>query len=107
MLASIVRESPDREHPSRVIRLSGVVFPASAKERNMVFYRAYFDESTSAKSPVLVVAEFLSTDAQWGLFEREWNEVLAEYHLSVFHMQHFARNKEQFRTMPESDKQRL
>ena len=88
-------------------RLLEIVFPASAKERNVAFYSAYFDESTAPKSPVLVVAGFLSTDAQWVLFEREWKGVLAEHNLTAFHMQHFAKNKSPYRSMSEPEKQKL
>lgn len=50
----------------------------------MAFYSAYFDESTGNDSPILVVAGFLSNDAFWGGFEREWHEVLSGFNLSSF-----------------------
>jgi len=73
----------------------------------MAFYSAYFDESTGNNSPILVVAGFLSTDAQWMLFEKEWREVLAEFQLSAFHMQHFATRKKEFQNMDEHTRKAL
>ncbi len=86
----------DVAYSSEVERLSRIAFPSAATERNMAYYSAYFDESTSADSPVLVVAGFLSTDAQWMLFEREWKEVLAAFEITAFHAQHFSKHKEEF-----------
>jgi hypothetical protein len=87
--------------------LSNKVFPGDAKERNMATYSAYFDESTNEKSPIFVVAGFLSTDAHWGLFETDWKEVLAEFGISSFHMQHFAQKKEEFTGWSESRRQAI
>lgn len=62
----------------------------------MAMYSAYFDESTGNNSPVLVVAGFLSNDALWGQFEREWKAALSDFGIAAFHMQHFAQRKESF-----------
>ena len=51
----------------------------------MAFYSAYFDESTSTNSPILVVvAGFLSTDAQWSLFERDGKRFLPSSEFPLF-----------------------
>lgn len=92
---------------SSVQRLSSIVFPSSARERNMAMMSVYFDESTGNGSPILVVAGFLSTDAQWLLFEREWRAVLDNFGLRAFHMQHFATRKGEFRGMDEPVRKRL
>jgi hypothetical protein len=73
----------------------------------MAMYSAYFDESTNEKSPILVVAGFLSTDAQWGLFETEWKAVLAKFGISAFHMQHFAQRSNEFVGMDEPKRKAL
>jgi hypothetical protein len=73
----------------------------------MATYSAYFDESTGNKSPILVVAGFLSTDAKWMMFEREWREVLAEFKIIAFHAQHFAMRKGEFLDMEEAVRQSL
>jgi hypothetical protein len=62
----------------------------------MAMYSAYFDESTGNGSPVFVVAGFLSTDAQWTQFEKEWIEVRDEFGITAFHAQHFAKHKGEF-----------
>jgi hypothetical protein len=73
----------------------------------MAFYSAYFDESSGNDSPILVVAGLLSTDAQWGLFEKEWKEILTEFRIKAFHDSHFATRKKGFRGMQESTRQAL
>jgi hypothetical protein len=73
----------------------------------MSIYRAYFDESTSAESPILVVAGFLSTDANWALFETEWKEVLADFGMSAFHMVDFAHRTGEFHGMVERTRRDL
>lgn len=57
----------------------------------MIVLHGYFDESgTHEDSDSIVLAGFLSTIDQWERFETEWNEALAEYELSFFHMTDFA-----------------
>jgi hypothetical protein len=73
----------------------------------MTRFSAYFDESTGNDSPILVVAGFLSTDAQWSLFIREWKEVLAGFAISAFHMRGFAHRTGEFRGMEERARQQL
>lgn len=73
----------------------------------MAFYSAYFDESTGNGSPVYVVAGFLSQDALWAQFGKEWKEVLDEFRITAFHAQHFAQRKEEFLGWEESKRQRL
>lgn len=92
---------------SPVARLSSIVFPRAARERNMAMYSAYFDESTGNDSPVYVVAGFLSRDAQWVEFEREWNELLLGFGISSFHTQHFVKHKTQFLGWDEPKRQML
>jgi hypothetical protein len=77
-------------------RLSAIVFPLSARERNMAMYSAYFDESTGNKSPIFVVAGFLSRDVLWSQFEKEWKEVLGKFEVKAFHAQHFSKHKGEF-----------
>jgi len=101
-------EFPQTEQAHSVIeRLSSIVFPSCAKERNMAMYSAYFDESTGNGSPVYVVAGFLSNDALWVQFEKEWKAVLSEFKITAFHAQHFAKHKKQFLGWDEPKRQRL
>jgi hypothetical protein len=73
----------------------------------MAMMSAYFDESTSENSPVLVVAGFLSTDAHWSLFEREWKEVLEEFEITAFHMHDYAQSAGEFVGMDEPTRRAL
>jgi len=73
----------------------------------MAMMSAYFDESTSESSPIIVVAGFLSTDVEWALFETEWKDVLAEFGISAFHMHCFAHRKDEFAGMPEPRRKAL
>lgn len=91
----------------QVARFSRIVFPSTARERNMAFCSAYFDESTGNGSPILVVAGFLSTDAQWAQFESEWKAVLADFGITAFHMQHFEKRKGKFRVMQKPVRKKL
>jgi Protein of unknown function (DUF3800) len=58
-------------------------------------YAAYFDDSGHPDDkPYVVVAGFISTEAQWLLFEREWREHLKPFKINIFHMADFeASNK--------------
>ncbi len=73
----------------------------------MALYSAYFDESSDSKSPVYVVAGFLSNDAHWSQFEKEWKEVLREFQIVAFHAQHWALRKGEFRGWDESKRRHL
>ncbi len=73
----------------------------------MPHFSAHFDESTGNNSPILVVAGFLSTDAQWNLFIKEWKEVLTEFRILAFHMREFAHRTGEFRGMEEATRQQL
>lgn len=73
----------------------------------MALYSAYFDESSGNDSPVYVVAGFLSQDALWRQFEKEWKEVLGDFKISSFHAQHFAMRKGEFRGWREPQRRKL
>jgi hypothetical protein len=73
----------------------------------MATYSAYFDESTSETSPIIVVAGVLSTDAQWSLFKSEWKAALLEFGIDVFHMSQFAHSRGEFSQMDEATRQAL
>jgi hypothetical protein len=73
----------------------------------MALFSAYFDESTGNKSPVFVVAGFLSQDALWHQFECEWKVVLGDFGITAFHAQHFAMRKKQFSGWDEPKRRRL
>ena len=57
----------------------------------------YFDASGHPDSgTVLVVSGFVSSDARWERFERQWNEVLAAAGIRVFHMRDFTQSTGEF-----------
>jgi hypothetical protein len=58
---------------------------------------AYLDASGHPdNTDVLVVAGLVLTSEQWVNFEREWEECLAEFHVSALHMKHFAHSLKEF-----------
>lgn len=73
----------------------------------MAMYSAYFDESTGNKSPVYVVAGFLSNDALWIQFEGEWKRALEEFGIKAFHAQHFSKHKGEFLGWDEPKRKKL
>ncbi|HEY4356261.1 MAG TPA: DUF3800 domain-containing protein [Acidobacteriaceae bacterium] len=75
--------------------------------RFMAFYRGYFDESYSDKSPVFVVAGFVATVANWIEFEAEWKAVLAEFGISAYHARYFCHRQGEFIGWDEDQRQRL
>ncbi|HZH29196.1 MAG TPA: DUF3800 domain-containing protein [Pyrinomonadaceae bacterium] len=70
--------------------LCRIIIPEYNKDQVIGMFNGYFDESgTHASSAVVCVAGCLSTAEQWSLFQREWQEVLDEAGIEVFHMSEF------------------
>jgi hypothetical protein len=70
--------------------LCHIILPEDRSNQIIGMFTGYFDESgTHASSPVVCVGGCVSTAEQWSLFQREWNEVLAEAGVEVFHMSEF------------------
>jgi hypothetical protein len=60
-------------------------------------YTAYYDDSgTSHDTLAVVVGGFLATDEQWRYFERNWNQTLQRFGISLFHMKDFAHSVGEF-----------
>jgi hypothetical protein len=60
-------------------------------------YTVYYDDSGSPNdTPVVVVAGLLASDEQWVEFERNWNETLQRFGISLFHMKEFAHSRGEF-----------
>jgi len=60
----------------------------------MTEYAAYFDDSGHPDDQeVVLVAGFISSEREWLLFEREWQEILDREGIEIFHMTDFEKNK--------------
>jgi hypothetical protein len=60
-------------------------------------FTAYFDDSGSPDDTMaVVVAGFVASDDQWRQFERNWNDTLSQFGISLFHMKEFAHSTGEF-----------
>jgi hypothetical protein len=60
----------------------------------MARYAAYFDDSGHPDDQeAVVVAGFITTEEDWLLFEREWNDILDREGMELFHMADFEHSK--------------
>jgi hypothetical protein len=60
-------------------------------------YTLYYDESGSPDDTIaVVVAGFVASDEQWKEFERNWNDTLKQFGVSLFHMREFAHSRGEF-----------
>jgi hypothetical protein len=60
-------------------------------------FTAYFDDSGSPDDTLaVVVAGFVASDEQWAEFERNWNDSLKQFGISLFHMKDFAHSVGEF-----------
>lgn len=67
----------------------------------------YFDDSGHPDNgPCVVVAGFVSTEAQWTLFEAEWSEVLKQFEIETFHMKDFSGSWGEFKPWKGNEKRR-
>lgn len=74
-----------------------VFHAASSQEYDDFMYTAYYDDSGSPdESLAVVVAGFVASDEQWKHFERNWNETLNRFGISLFHMKEFAHSIGEF-----------
>jgi hypothetical protein len=64
----------------------------------------YFDESGThgADSPLVTVAGFIATAEQWGTYERDFGQLLADYGVETFHARKFRGRKGDFKEWPRS-----
>jgi len=68
------------------------------KKSSMAMFVAYFDESGSPDDTcALVVAGLVASTEQWIHFERNWNDVLAEFGVAALHMKHYAHSIGEFK----------
>jgi hypothetical protein len=66
-------------------------------------FTAYYDESGSPEQRA-VVASFVASDEQWLEFERNWNDTLRQFGISLFHAVDFSQSVKEFKTVsPEPD----
>jgi hypothetical protein len=60
-------------------------------------YSIYYDDSGSPNDTLaVVVAGFVADDVQWREFERNWNDTLKQFGISLFHMREFAYSRGEF-----------
>jgi hypothetical protein len=59
-------------------------------------FTAYYDESGSPDDRAVVVAGFVTSDEQWKEFERNWNDTLQQFSISMFHAVDFAHSLDGF-----------
>jgi hypothetical protein len=60
-------------------------------------YTAYYDDSGSPDDTLaVVVAGFVASDEQWVEFERNWNDTLRQFGITLFHMREFAHSLGEF-----------
>jgi uncharacterized protein DUF3800 len=52
-------------------------------------FEAYLDESETADHRILSVGAYLSETERWGVFQREWQDVLDNAGVQIFHMTDF------------------
>lgn len=57
----------------------------------------YFDEAGGAEHKFIVVAGYVSSVAQWLVFESDWKILLAKYQVPYLHMKEFAHFKGPFK----------
>src|SRR5579862_3541060 len=70
-------------------------------------YTAYYDESgTHGDSLAVVVAGFVAPDKQWVEFERNWNDTLRQFGISLFHMRDFNHSLREFSKFKQDQKER-
>lgn len=59
-------------------------------------FTAYYDESGSPEQRAVVVASFVASDEQWLEFERNWNDTLRQFDISLFHAVEFFQSVGEF-----------
>ncbi len=68
-------------------------------------FTAYFDESgTSKDSTALTVAGAVSSNQKWRRLEKQWNEILANRVVKIFHMKDCAAGRGEFSGWSSSDR---
>jgi hypothetical protein len=78
--------------------LAKVIWLAEWKTGRLAMLSAAFDAGGSKHDqPVLIVAGFVSTVADWMDFDREWKERLSKEGLDYFHAQRFAQSSGPFK----------
>lgn len=84
----MIKSIPARDNAFE--HLCHIIVPEFRNDQIIGMFTGYFDESgTHASSPVICVAGCISTAEQWSLFQSEWNEILVEAGVEVFHMSEF------------------
>lgn len=103
------RLNKQQPKPSLYIKqLSTIIFPANAKEKRIAMFSAYFDESgTDEKSPVIVVAGWLSNDKEWIKLSDKWQAVLTKYNLPYFRMSKWQASQGPYKNMTQKEKNQL
>jgi hypothetical protein len=88
--------------------LANAIFPFNVRDRIMVMFSAYFDESgTHTDSPVATVAGFLASDIRWGKFQSPWKKILDELGVDYFHMTDFIAGKKEYAGLSKEQKQKI
>ena len=69
--------------------------------RSMALLQAFFDESGThgKQSPLVAVAGFVGTDAEWAKIEARWVEILGLYGVRELHMTDFLAQERDFALM--------
>ena len=64
--------------------------------RWLTMFKVYFDDSGSEENIAFAVAGYVSSVEQWKKFDQEWDKILSDYGISVFHMREFTQSKGEF-----------
>jgi hypothetical protein len=73
-----------------------------------MIFDVYLDESgTHAGSPALTVAGYLSVAERWGVFSAQWQTMLDDFGIKMFHMTSLANHAPPFDTWGESRRREL
>ena len=83
---------------SPIQRLGGVIWGNHDPAHCWLAMLTYYDASGTQKDKggALVVVGLASTENKWRRFEREWNALLGEYGVSVFHMTAYTHSTDDF-----------
>lgn len=93
---------------NRLWHLVRALYPLSDLSRaHLVMISTYFDASGwDGRSPVIVVAGYLSTADRWIEFENRWKIVLDDHGVTGFHWHDFAHSLNEFKTWKGNEKKR-
>lgn len=69
-------------------------------------FTAYLDESGSKDTPAMVVAGWVASADQWIRFEKDWQVILSDHGIGLFHMRDFAACRGEFESWKGKEERR-